>query len=63
MSEVPSWIVEKVYSTLDDWKTAIEISIETGLRLDTVKRALKKLEQDKKIWRDGPLYINRYGRR
>lgn len=53
---------EKVLAVLDDWKSPTEISRETGIPLEEVRKALEELLEERRVWRDGPLYIDRRGR-
>ncbi len=55
---------ERILEALrEDWKTPGEISLETGIPLEEVERVLEVLEDEGLVFRDGPLYLHRLGRR
>jgi len=52
----------RVLACLTDWKSAREVAMELHVDVDKVKKSLEKLLEERLVWHDGPLYINRYGR-
>jgi len=58
-----SGLEEEVLKRLDDWKTAREVAREMHVSIERVKQALERLLEMRKVWHDGSLFINRYGRR
>ena len=52
----------RVLKCLNDWKSAREVASELGISVSEVRASLERLVKAKKAWRDGPLYISRWGR-
>jgi len=63
MNRDPGAFALSLLSHLTDWKSATELARETGYPIDLVKRGLKELSKCGLVFRDGPLYIARLGRR
>ena len=52
----------RVLRCLNDWKSAREVALELGISVSEARASLERLARARKVWRDGPLYISRWGR-
>ena len=60
MSDLKTRVLEAL---MEDWKSPSQLAVELGVSIEEIKKVLEEVEEDGLVFRDGPLYLHRLGRR